>query len=152
MGNKICPENKDKIIKKLGEVQVNTGEELGIMIGIIFHKVTDDPHHSETYVEMVRSLSQVYSERKLPEEEGQKLDFRRTLVYQCQATFEDLLQCNDLMAEKSPEMEQEEHGELMISKKRCAMATMKFIGHLYLKKLIAGGVIRHVVKELLHGT
>jgi hypothetical protein len=150
--NKICPENKDKIIKKLGEVQVNNGEELGIVIDIIFHKVTDDPHHCETYVEMVRSLSQVYSEQTFPEEEDQKLDFRRTLVNQCQVKFEDLLQYNELMAEKSPEMEQEEYDELMMKQKRCAMATMKFIGHLYLRKLIVGAVVRNVVMTLLNGT
>jgi hypothetical protein len=150
--NKICPENKDRIIKKLGEVQVDNSEELEIVIQIIFRKVTDDPHHCETYVDMVRNMSQIYSEKKFPMEEGQTLDFRRMLVNQCQNKFEDLLQDTDKILEKPPEMEQEEYDHMVRSQKGNALATMKFIGFLYLRKLVAAAVIRQVVKELLNGT
>jgi hypothetical protein len=101
---------------------------------------------------MVRNLSQVYSQKEFPQEEGQTLDFRRMLVNQCQTKFEDLLQCEDLIGEKSPDMEQEEYDDLVIRQKRHAMATMKFIGFLYLRKLIAAAVVRTVVKTLLNGT
>mmetsp|Transcript_101648 Transcript_101648/g.160737 ORF Transcript_101648/g.160737 Transcript_101648/m.160737 type:complete len:897 (+) Transcript_101648:177-2867(+) len=150
--NKICPENKERIIEKLGQIKVDNAEELEIVISIIFHKVTDDPHHCETYVDMVRNMSQIYAEKKFPAEEGQTLDFRRMLVNQCQNKFEDLLQCTDNLVEKPPDMEQEEYDDLVIRQKRNAMATMKFIGYLYLRKLIAAAVIRQVVKELLNGT
>lgn len=150
--NKICPENKAKIIRKLGEIQVDNSEELEIVIGIIFHKVTDDPHHCETYADMVRNMSEIYNEKTFPQEDNQTLDFRRMLVNQCQNKFEDLLNNTDMLAVKPDEMEQEEYDEHVTRQKRCAMATMKFIGYLYLRKLIAAAVIRTVVKELLNGT
>jgi translation initiation factor 4G len=150
--NKICPENKDRIIKKLGEIQVDNSEELEIVIQIIFRKVTDDPHHCETYVDMVSNMSQIYSEKQFPQEEGQVLDFRRMLVNQCQNKFEDLLQSTDQILEKPADMEQEEYDDVVRRNKTSALATMKFIGFLYLRKLIAAAVIRQVVKELLNGT
>merc|ERR1712048_1411349 len=65
---------------------------------------------------------------------------------------EDLLQCTDSIAVKTPDMDQEEYEELVMRQKKNALATMKFIGFLYLRKLIAAAVIRQVVKELLNGT
>merc|ERR1712151_1217835 len=41
---------------------------------------------------------------------------------------------------------------LLEKQKRCAMATMKFVGHLFLKQLLAKAVIRSVIHTLLEGT
>jgi hypothetical protein len=150
--NITTPENKETIISKLVEVQLQTARELEVLINVIFHRVTNDVYYLETYVDMVRILSQTYPEFPPEEENHPPSDFRRMLVNLCQNKFEDLLACTDLLVEKDPAMGLEEYEELVIREKGCAMATMKFIGHLYLGGLIVTAVIRQVLIHLLKGT
>jgi len=54
--------------------------------------------------------------------------------------------------EKKMSMTPDDLQLLLAKQKRCAMATMKFIGHLFLRQLLATGVIRTVISTLLEGT
>merc|ERR1712070_449911 len=56
----------------------------------------------------------------------------------------------DEQREKKEKMEPEELKEFLIKQKRSALATMKFIGHLFLRQLLAAAVIRQVVGDLLN--
>jgi len=128
-------------------------EELEIVIGIIFHKVTDDPHYCETYVDMVHALNTAYPEFPAEVEGEKPSTFRRMLVNLCQNKFEALLTAQGTITEeKRRTMAPDDFQVLLIKQKRCAMAMMKFIGHLFLKQLLAKAVIRLVIHTLLEGT
>jgi len=83
---------------------------------------------------------------------AQPTTFRRMLVNTCQDKFEDMMiaEETDEQREKKEKMDPEELKEYMIKQKRSALATMKFIGHLFLRQLLAAAVIRQVVGDLLN--
>jgi len=151
--NKICPENREKIIEQLIQTRLGSVEEMEIVINIIFCKVTNDPHYCETYVDMICALSKAYPEFP-PQNEGEApIDFRRMLVNTCQAKFEDMLSkveedATDVMLPAALANLQ----EILLKQKCAAMATMKFVGHLYVRQLVAAPVIARVAGELLEGS
>lgn len=149
--NKICPENRDKIIDRLAATDIQTKEEMEIVINIIFQKVTDDPHYCGTYVDMISRMQKAYPEFP-PQEEGQQpCTFRRMLVNTCQDKFEDMLASSPDGQDEdtSAGMDEEEIKEKKMKMKNRNMATMKFIGHLFLRQLLAAAVIRQVMFDLL---
>jgi len=150
--NKICPENKDVIIQRVANIRVDDVEELTVVIDIIFHKVTDDPHYCDTYVDMIVALHKTYPEFPATSEDEQPATFRRMLVNTCQDKFEEMVQVEDEQEEeKLAAMDPEEKLAYSIKKKRNNMATMKFIGNLFVKGLLAAAVIRRVLGDLLDG-
>jgi len=149
--NKICPENRDRIIDRLAQTQFDTVDEMEIVINIIFLKVTDDAHYCETYVDMIHALHKAYPQFEPQEEGAQPVTFRRMLVGTCQDKFEEMLHnVENGPDEKDCEDENDFRLEL-IKQKRQAMATMKFIGHLFVRQLLAAAVIRQVIGDLLNG-
>lgn len=124
-----------------------------VLIKIIFVKVTDDPHYCETYVDMIAALNKKYPEFP-PEEEGASpITFRRMLVNMCQDKFEEMLTKLEEDSEEAVElaktMDPDELAEITLKRKRNAMATMKFIGNLFVRQLLAAAVIRRVIGDLL---
>lgn len=69
----------------------------------------------------------------------------------CQDKFEDLISKQEEAQEDKGDMEVDEFATMMIKQKRNAMATMKFIGHLFVRQLLAAAVIRQVIGDLLNG-
>jgi len=150
--NKICPENKEKIIKQVGEISIESVEDMQVIIGIIFHKVTDDPHYCETYVDMIHSLHTAYPEFPAEEEGEAPTSFRRMLVNMCQDKFEEMVSLAEEEEDpKAATLDPDELLEQTIKKKRNCMATMKFIGNLFVRQLLAAAVIRRIVGDLLNG-
>merc|ERR1712106_481933 len=152
--NKICPENKERIIDRIAQIQLDSVDEMRIVINIIFHKVCDDPHYCETYVDMIHALNKAYPEFP-PEEEGSgsPATFRRMLVNTCQDKFEEMLSKleDEEDGEKPEKMDADDLITAILRKKRNAMATMKFIGNLFVRQLLAAAVIRRVIGDLLDG-
>merc|ERR1719272_2642876 len=142
--NKICPENKERIIERFAQIQIDNESEMEVLINIIFTKVMDDPHYCETYVDMIHALNKAYPEFPPTEEGDAPKNFRRLLINMTQDKFEDLMA--KIEDEASDEMKQnvgqEDMTVLLIKSKRQAMATMKFIGHLFVRQLLAAAVIR----------
>lgn len=103
---------------------------------------------------MIYALKKAYPEFPSDAEGEAPIDFRRMLVNTCQDKFEDML---TKIEDGPPEsiVAKSSEGDLvqwLAKTKRSAMATMKFIGHLYVRQLLAAAVIRRVVGELLDGT
>jgi translation initiation factor 4G len=102
---------------------------------------------------MIYALKKAYPEFPSDVDGEAAIDFRRMLVNTCQDKFEDML---TKIGDGPPEhlVEKFSEGDLqqwLAKTKRSAMATMKFIGHLYVRQLLAAAVIRRVVGELLDG-
>merc|ERR1712232_23488 len=56
--NKICPENVERIVKRIkDETNVCTQREMELIIDLILNKALVDPHHSKTYADAVVMLT-----------------------------------------------------------------------------------------------
>jgi hypothetical protein len=148
--NKICPENKDRIIERIAQTEIQGVAEMEVVVDIIFKKVTDDEHYCATYVDMIHALHEKYPDFPPAEEGGPRQSFRRMLVNTCQDKFESLTSEPEL-PDAVKEMGPEELAAWEKKQKKKALATMKFIGHLFLRQLLAAAVIRQVIGDLLNG-
>mmetsp|Transcript_4699 Transcript_4699/g.13721 ORF Transcript_4699/g.13721 Transcript_4699/m.13721 type:complete len:709 (-) Transcript_4699:119-2245(-) len=146
--NKICPENLATICDRIREVDVNSPEELEIVMGAIFKKSLADPHYSEAYADLVASLKEVFPE--FPGKDGEKpVTFKSSLLNICQAEFESLPTTLEPTAEEREQCHQEELDFQAKKKKDQMLAMMKFIGTLFLRKLVASKVLGSVMQDLL---
>jgi len=127
------------IVDRLAEVELRNSEELSKVIKLIFGQVLRQPFFCKTYVHMVYRLQMQYKEM-----EG--VTFKRLLINACQEEFENL----------SASLQFTEHGltqdDIFEEKKRRkdrVLANMKFIGHLFIQKMIKVTVIRRIAQELI---
>ena len=88
--NKICPENLDKIVETLANIELQKAAELECVIKAILGKALVEPHYCETYADMVFALQKRYPEFP-PENEGERpLTFTRVMLNTVQNEFESL--------------------------------------------------------------
>jgi hypothetical protein len=140
--NKISPENLVTIVDRLAAVELRDSGELAKVIKMIFDQVLRQPFYCETYADMVRMLQPRYQDTPL--EEG--VTFRRLLINACQEEFENLSASLQFNKEG---LTSDEVFEERKKRKDRVLANMKFIGHLYLKQMLALKVIRNIVQELI---
>jgi len=147
--NKISPDNSKTIVERLAQISLDNASELELVINIIFQKALVEPLFIETYVDMVSELSR--SRREFPpEKEGEKpLTFARALINVCQNEFDSMVTPLEPTAEERVRMSPEDLEELRDKRKKMALANMKLIGKLFLRKLLALEVIRRLVTELI---
>jgi len=146
--NKICPENVATIVDRISKIDVNEVEQLEVIIELIFKKALAEPHYCETYADLVFSLKSVFPE--FPSHDGGRpVAFRSSVLNICQNEFEEMMQSGLELDEKEKALEDAE--EIELCRKRCKdrmCANMRFIGHLYLRKLLSPKVIGSVICEL----
>lgn len=148
--NKICPDNLSTIVDHLASIKLVKAEELEYVIRIIFKKALAEPHYCETYADMVFALKERYPQFP-PENEGEKpATFTRVLLNNCQNEFENMpatFEATDEDRAKCPNPEDLQ--QELKRKKDMMLANMKFIGHLFLRQLLAVKVIGQVVHDLI---
>jgi len=148
--NKICPENLTTIVDQLASIKLVKAEELEWVIRIIFKKALADDHYCETYADMVFALKERYPQFP-PENEGEKpATFTRVLLNNCQNEFENMPATFEATEEEKTKFPNPEDLQLELKRKKDMMlANMKFIGHLFLRQLLAVKVIGQVVHDLI---
>ncbi|CAE7219185.1 unnamed protein product [Symbiodinium necroappetens] len=155
--NKICPDNLAKIVDQLANITLHNAEELKHVIQIIFKKALAEPHYCDwakldcaTYADMVYALKARYPEFP-PESEGEKpATFTRVLLNNCQNEFENMPSTFEATDEERIKFPNVEDLQLELKRKKDMMlANMKFIGHLFLRQLLAVKVIGQVVHDLI---
>ncbi|OLP95545.1 Eukaryotic translation initiation factor isoform 4G-2 [Symbiodinium microadriaticum] len=148
--NKICPDNLAKIVDQLANITLHNAEELKHVIQIIFKKALAEPHYCATYADMVYALKARYPEFP-PESEGEKpATFTRVLLNNCQNEFENMPSTFEATDEERIKFPNVEDLQLELKRKKDMMlANMKFIGHLFLRQLLAVKVIGQVVHDLI---
>lgn len=140
--NKISPENLVTIVDRLAAVELRDSAELSKVIKMSFGQVLRQPFYCETYADMVCMLQTRYQETPL--EEG--VTFKRLLINACQEEFENLSASLHFAEEGLT------HDEVFHEKKKrkdLVLANMKFIGYLFMRKMLALKVIRNIVQELI---
>lgn len=127
----IGPDNVQVVVNRLAELELRSAVEMQRLVTTIFDKVLDEPHHGESYADMVSALRARLPELP-PEREGEKPQrFFRILLNTCQNYFESSMTC----------MTQEN--------KHSSIAGIKFFGHLYLRNLLGLGALDQVVFDLM---
>lgn len=145
--NKICPENVAQIVTKIAAIQVQEYSELETIIELMFKKAVTEPHYCETYADLAFSLKAVYP--SFPCQDGGKpITFRGLVLNVCQKEFEELHFSSDTLEDEKEQHDAEVLEALRKKRKDGMRANMKFIGHLFLRKLLSAKVISNVICEL----
>jgi len=147
--NKICPDNLQVITEQLAAIELKNVEQLETMIKMIFGIALTDPHYCETYADMVYDLRSRYPEFPAEREGEKAVTFARALLNTCQNEFESLPTTFEPTDEERARMEPADLAHEMQVRKKKMLANMKFIGHLFLRQLLAVKVIGQVVHDLI---
>eukprot|EP00929_Paragymnodinium_shiwhaense_P008872 TRINITY_DN11284_c0_g2_i1.p1 TRINITY_DN11284_c0_g2~~TRINITY_DN11284_c0_g2_i1.p1 ORF type:complete len:511 (+),score=104.90 TRINITY_DN11284_c0_g2_i1:68-1534(+) len=142
--NKICPETVQTIAEKFHGLEVSNTVSLEIVIDLIFKKALTEPHYVETYADLVFALKSVFPEFPCPDG-GRPITFRSSLLNVCQHEFEELLEPSDRDSFTEPE----DIEERKMARRQRLLANVKFMGHLFLRKLLSAKVVTAVISELV---
>lgn len=147
--NKICPENLKTIVERLTHITLGSAVELEVVINVIFQKALEEPYFCETYADMVFELGSRYPDFPPESEEGKRITSTRVLLNACQKEFEDLPKSLEPTVEEKARMSPEDLGEFLQKRKGRILANLKFIGNLFLRKLLSARVIGNLLQDLL---
>jgi hypothetical protein len=152
--NKITAENFTSITDKLANLELTQAIDLDIVIDLVFDKAVNEHNYCEMYADMCLVLRTRFPEFQAPEgdEEGAPtLTFTRALLNRCQEEFENLPQTLGpaAMTEEQQKLTPEEQEVIIKKMKDRVLGNMKFIGQLYLRKLLSHKVVREVVLRLV---
>lgn len=147
--NKICPDNLQVITEQLAAIELKNVEQLETIIKLIFGIALTDPHYCETYADMVFTLKSRYPEFPAERDGEKAVTFARALLNTCQNEFESLPTTFEPTDEERARMEPADLAHEMQLRKKKMLANMKFIGHLFLRQLLAVKVIGQVVHDLI---
>jgi translation initiation factor 4G len=86
--NKLTPQNKDKLLKQLEELELDRPERLEGMINIIFSKAVEEPKFCPMYSELCKKFQK--KQVTVPSEDGETVTyyFRQILLTRCQNGFQ----------------------------------------------------------------
>lgn len=144
--NKIAPENFNRILGHFSQIDLGSSKDFELAIDLILDKVLTQPHYCETYCDLVYYLRQRFPEPQPGDESGART-FRAIVVDICQREFEE--HPTDKPISRGEDESKLEFEERYSRIKKRALANMKFIGHLFLRKLLANKVIFMIVMQLL---
>eukprot|EP00928_Gymnodinium_smaydae_P022765 TRINITY_DN19011_c0_g1_i1.p1 TRINITY_DN19011_c0_g1~~TRINITY_DN19011_c0_g1_i1.p1 ORF type:complete len:408 (-),score=70.52 TRINITY_DN19011_c0_g1_i1:654-1877(-) len=142
MLNVVCPENVGRIVERFEGINIQGADDLKLIISLVIRKVLEEPHYCETYADLVCSLRSRYPEFP-PEAEGERpITFRSVLLEAVQIEWEDSQQVGEGC----------DPGDCLATQRKRGLANVKFIGHLFLRRLIASQVLKFVFAELFKST
>lgn len=145
--NKVCPDNLEVIVGHVANTEVQSVAELELLITLIFKKALAEPHYCETYADMVEALRQ-----RVPEFEakdgGKPITFKAVLLNATQTEFESLADVLRISPEELSGLDLEEIEYLKKKRKDRVLANMKFIGNLFLRKLLSSKILSAVIRDL----
>jgi translation initiation factor 4G len=137
-------------------------ETLKLVINLTFDKATDEPHWSEMYAmfcaklmtsinDEVKDASNVRDDKPI----SGNILVRVLLLSKCQAEYEkgwsDKLPTNEDGTPLEPEMMTDEYYTAAAAKRR-GLGLVRFIGHLFVLRLLSSGVIRSCLVKLTENT
>jgi len=146
--NKIAPDNVSTISARIMEAKVSSSDELEVVISLIMKKALTEPHYCETYADLVCQLKGEMPEFPNPDG-GKAVSFKSTLLNVCQNEFDGISKDSlEFSAAEADGKEKEELDFMRAKKKERCLANMKFIGQLFLRKLLTARIIGQVIQDL----
>merc|ERR1719221_995392 len=146
--DEICSAKRET---QLDQIDLKHGQELKLVVKIILERACAEPHRRETFADIVLASSIKYPEFSA-EREGEKAQkFKDLLVNICLTEFESLSASFEPIPQEKVNMQDDDMFEIKTKfpKKDRMFANMKFIGDLFLKKLLPLQVIGRVVYGLI---
>ena len=142
--NKMSPEKFEKLTEQLATLGIVNGEQLAILVDLVFAKAVSEHPYCEMYSDLCMTLRTKYPHFPPPVPDAPPQNFTRFLLNRCQTEFEHLP--TELPAIADPNSGEAE--QLMKQKERI-LGNMKFIGQLFLRRLLSHKVVREVVTHLI---
>eukprot|EP00746_Dinoflagellata_sp_MGD_P138223 gnl/MRDRNA2_/MRDRNA2_71914_c0_seq1.p1 gnl/MRDRNA2_/MRDRNA2_71914_c0~~gnl/MRDRNA2_/MRDRNA2_71914_c0_seq1.p1 ORF type:complete len:1309 (+),score=235.98 gnl/MRDRNA2_/MRDRNA2_71914_c0_seq1:133-4059(+) len=149
--NKISPSNLSTIVEQMADVSLKTVSELELVVGLIFQKALSESHYSETYADMVIAMRAKCPEFFLGDEGETPVTFTRVLLTTCQREFESLPEKLEPDAAEVTGLDPIELETIVHQRKGKLLAYMKFLGNLFLRRLLSVKIIEQVLLDLVGG-
>jgi hypothetical protein len=151
MLNKITAENFSNITEKLASVELTQASDLDVVIDLVFDKAVTEHAYCEMYADMCLVLRTRFPEFPAQDDEegAPTLTFTRALLNRCQEEFENLPLYLGPSQEQKDTLGADELEVIVKKQKDRVLGNMKFIGQLYLRKLLSHKVVREVVVRLV---
>merc|ERR1719163_929023 len=151
MLNKITAENFSNITEKLASVELTQAPDLDVVIDLVFDKAVTEHAYCEMYADMCLVLRTRFPEFPAQDDEdgAPTLTFTRALLNRCQEEFENLPLYLGPTQEQKDTLNPDELEVIVKKQKDRVLGNMKFIGQLYLRKLLSHKVVREVVLRLV---
>lgn len=142
--NKLCPEKFEVILAKVLTLGIGDATRLSIVIEVLVRQVWEQPLYGDSFADLVFVLSRVFA--RCGPEGGPPLDFRRMLLNACQHRFEEIWSRatgpNDCSASAD--------ADAWARQKTGILATVRFLGMLHLRELLAFDVVHSIVQRMLN--
>ena len=140
----MSPEKFEKLTEQLATLRLVNGEQLAIVVDLVFAKAVSEHSYCEMYSELCIIL-----QARLPHFPPQRPDapgqsFLRALLDRCQTEFENVP--TEFPTNAAPNSEE---AEQLSKQKERVQGNMKFIGQLILRRLLSRKVVQEVGTRLL---
>mmetsp|Transcript_113110 Transcript_113110/g.196155 ORF Transcript_113110/g.196155 Transcript_113110/m.196155 type:complete len:643 (+) Transcript_113110:110-2038(+) len=142
--NKLTEERFESLCGQVLSLPLSTPEQLAAVASEIFEKATTQQFFRKLYTELCLRLDSHLARREGPI--GGK-SFRKALVSECQASFERHVQPLDATALTGLSEDDRFEAEMKLKNRR--LGNMRFIGELFVRRLLALKVMPPILHELL---
>jgi len=123
--NKVSPETLSCLADQVLSLTYESIGDIETLCGLLFDVAITEHHYSEMYADLCKALS-----GRLPAFKDAPMTFTRALLNRCQNEFDNVYTVSD-------------------SRRVRVLGNMKFIGHLFLRRVITQKIVRFVVSHLL---
>ncbi|CEM30102.1 unnamed protein product [Vitrella brassicaformis CCMP3155] len=148
--NKLTIEKFEVIAEKLAQQceQLQSGEDLDLFVAVVFEKAVSEPNFSEMYADLCLILG--WRSPEFPHEKEKGKTFRRALLNKCQEEFEKLPETKMTLSDEDKAGLSPDDQDIKLKKlKDRILGNIKFIGELFLRRLLPTKVVKEVVTSLI---
>jgi hypothetical protein len=143
--NKLTPEKFDILVDQVLLLDISNAALLRDCVHAVFEKALAEPNFSPVYAEFCVKLSiRLPSFNDQPDDPAQLQSFKRLLLNQCQAEFEQEEEDSN-----DNELSPEELIDRTLKRKRRTLGTIRFIGELFIRGLLASSIMKNCIVLLL---
>lgn len=139
--NKITAETFDSLFNQLVTCGIEKPQHISTLMSEVFDTATKQHHFIPMYADLCVRLEKDPCVAAVVEAAGQQHNFRRLLLNQCQAVFEQLLEpCA---------ADQASDEEVCLRRKQEALGNIKLIGHLLVRGMLSSKLLVDCAEELI---
>ena len=137
------------IVNMLADMELQHVEELTCVLHVIFSKALSEPAHNESYAHLVAALQVRHPRLPLEPESQTSLSFTRVLLGICQQEFENMPALDPSSQDRARFSSSEALQQELIRRKHRMLACVSFLGHLFLRRLLALKVIGQIAHDFI---
>ena len=153
--NKLAPEKYDEIVGTLKTPILLEESTMVTTIDLIFNKALSEPNYSEMYARLCYDMAryEISAQPASPSSESnterKRSRFREAIVSRAQNEFSGHDDGENRENAKPPTPEELEEAAQRLSKRK--KANIKFVGQLFIRRLLSAGIMHRIFVALLRG-